>query len=78
LPDVNDLIHPVGLYSIKVEIMLCLYRKGKFRYGVYFNQQGIGMSLEVGKQLRAVRTAFGLSQRELARRVAEFFTRDME
>ena len=26
------------------------------------------MSLEVGKQLRAVRTAFGLSQRELARR----------
>jgi transcriptional regulator with XRE-family HTH domain len=26
------------------------------------------MSIEVGKQLRAVRTAFGLSQRELARR----------
>jgi transcriptional regulator with XRE-family HTH domain len=26
------------------------------------------MSMEVGKQLRAVRTAFGLSQRELARR----------
>ena len=26
------------------------------------------MSLEVGKQLRAVRTAFGLSQRELAKR----------
>ena len=26
------------------------------------------MSLEIGKQLRAVRTAFGLSQRELAKR----------
>lgn len=26
------------------------------------------MSLEVGKQLRSLRTAFGLSQRELAKR----------
>jgi transcriptional regulator with XRE-family HTH domain len=28
------------------------------------------MSIEVGKQLRAVRTAFGLSQRELAKRAS--------
>jgi transcriptional regulator with XRE-family HTH domain len=41
-----------------------------FEYGgsVYYFEQAKAMSIDVGKQLRAVRLAFGLSQRELAKR----------